>query len=138
MTATTLNPLAPTAAPATTARLRTLLRADAAMVAVGGLIAAAAAGPVADLLGPDVSTTVVRIVGIALVVYALDLAVVSRAAARWLRPVARANGIAGIAWEVGTIALVALGVFSVAGAVVALAVAGLVGWISLLQLRAAR
>jgi hypothetical protein len=121
-----------------TERLRTLLRADAALCAATGLLAAVAPGTVAELLGPDVSGTVVRVVGIALVVYALDLAVTSRAAARWQRPVALAAGIGNVAWEVATVVLVALGAFSVLGAVLALAVAAVVGGLGLLQLRAAR
>lgn len=127
-----------TAAPSTTERLRTLLRADAALCAVTGLLAAAAPGAVAGLLGPDVSRNVVRVVGVALVLYALDLAVTSRAAARWQRPAALAAGVGNVAWEVATVVLVATGAFSVLGAVVALAVAAVVGGLGLLQLRAAR
>ena len=133
MTATTAT-LARTAP----ASLSTLLRVDAALCAGTGLIAAAAAAPVADLLGPDVSTTVVRVVGVALLVYAADLLLASRASARWLRRVAVVAGVGNLAWEVATIALVAGGAFSVTGAVVALAVALVVGGLGVLQLRAAR
>lgn len=122
----------------TTTRLRSLLRMDGALCAATGLVAAVAAGPVADLLGPDVSTTVVRIVGIALVLYALDLGVTSRAAARWQRPAALAAGIGNVAWVLATVVLVALGAFSTVGAVVALLVAAVVGELGVLQLRAAR
>jgi hypothetical protein len=121
-----------------TGRLRTLLRADAALCAVCGLLAAAAPAAVAELLGPDVSSTVVRVVGLALVVYALDLAVTSRAADRWQRPAALAAGIGNVAWELATVVLVAAGAFSVLGAVVALILAAVVGVLGLLQLRAAR
>ena len=120
------------------ARLRTLLRVDAALCAGTGLLAAAAPAAVADLLGPDVSATVVRVVGLALLVYALDLALTSRAAARWQRPAVLAAGVGNLAWEVATIVLVALGAFSVTGAVVALLLAAVVGGLGLLQLRAAR
>lgn len=136
MTAVLTSPV--TATGSRTGRLRTLLRADAGLCAGTGLLAAAAPGPVADLLGPDVSSTVVRIVGIALVVYALDLAVVSRAADRWQRPVALVAGVGNVAWELGTIGLVVAGAFSVGGAVLALGVAAVVGGLGLLQLRAAR
>ena len=122
----------------TTQRLRTLLRADAALCAVTGLVAAVDAGPVAGLLGPDVSPTVVRVVGIALVLYALDLALISRAAARWQRPTALAAGVGNVVWEVATVVLVALGAFSVGGAVTALVLAAVVGGLGLLQLRAVR
>jgi hypothetical protein len=122
----------------TTDRLRTLLRADAALCAVTGLLAAAAAPAVADLLGPDVSTTVVRVVGIALVAYALDLAVTSRAAQRWQRPAVLFAGLGNLAWVAATLVLLAVGAFSAVGAGVAVAVGAVVGGLGLLQLRAAR
>lgn len=125
-------------AAAGTARLRQLLRADAALCAGTGLLAALAAPAVADLLGPDVSATVVRVVGLALLVYAADLALTSRAADRWQRPAALAAGVGNLAWEVATVALVVAGAFSVAGAVLALAVGAVVGGLGVLQLRAAR
>ena len=136
MTATTTAPTAPLAD--TTSRLRTLLRADAALCAVTGVIAAAAAPAVGDLLGPDVPTTVVRVVGIALVLYALDLGVTSRAGARWQRPVALVAGIGNVAWVLATVGLVAFGAFSTVGAVVALGLAVVVGELGVLQLRATR
>lgn len=122
----------------TTSRLRTLLRTDAALCAATGLLAATASAPVAGLLGPDVSTAVVRIVGIALVLYALDLALTSRAAARWQRPAALGAGVGNVAWLAATVVLVVLGAFSLLGAAVAVAVAAVVGGLGLLQLRAAR
>lgn len=127
-------------APATdrTARLRTLLRADAALCTGTGLVAAATPGAVADLLGTDVSPTVVRVVGLALLVYALDLALTSRAAARWQRPAALGAGIGNVVWDLATLVLVAVGAFSPLGAVVALAVGAVVGGLGVLQLRAAR
>ena len=135
---TASSALLPGAAADRTARLRTLLRVDATLCAGTGLLAATAPGLMAGLLGPDVSATVVRVVGLALLVYALDLAVTSRAAARWQRPAALGAGIGNVAWEVATVVLVALGAFSVTGAVLALAVAAVVGGLGLLQLRAAR
>ena len=127
-------------APATAgaAPLRALLRADAALCAGTGLVAALAAPAVADLLGPDVGTSVVRVVGIALVLYALDLALTSRAAERWQRPAALAAGLGNLAWVVATVALVALGAFSATGTAVALLVGAVVGGLGLLQLRACR
>ena len=121
-----------------TDRMRTLLRADAALCAVTGLVAAAAAGPVADLLGPDVSTLVVRVVGLALIAYALDLALTSRAAARWQRPATLGAGLGNVAWVIATLVLVGLGAFSTLGAGVALLVGAVVGELGVLQLKAAR
>lgn len=116
--------------------LPALLRADAALCAALGLLCALAARPVADLLGPDVATTVVRWLGVALVVYAVDLALLSRT--RWSRPALLAAGVGNLAWEVATVVLVALGAFSVGGAVTALLVAAVVGGLGLVQLRAVR
>lgn len=132
MSALTATSVAPTT------RLRTLLRADAALCAVIGLVAAVAAGPVADLLGPDVPTTAVRVVGLALVLYALDLAVTSRLGERWQRPMVLIAGVGNVAWVLATAALVVAGAFSTTGALVALAVAAVVGELGVLQLRALR
>lgn len=122
----------------TTARQRTLLRVDAAVCALLGLPAALAPAAVADLLGTDASTTLIRVVGIALVLYALDLAVVSRLADRWQRPVTLAAGVGSLAWTAATVAAVALGAFSTSVAVVALVVGVGVAELGVLQLRAAR
>lgn len=127
---------APTTAP--TARAASLLRVDAALCAVTGLLAALAAPQVADLLGPDVPTAAVRVVGVALVLWAVDAALLARASGGLLRRTTVAAGVANLAWEVATVVLVALGAFSVTGAVVALAVAAPVGVLGLLQLWAAR
>lgn len=121
-----------------TDRMRGLLRADAALCAATGLAAAAAAGAVADLLGPDVPERVVLVVGLALLAYALDLAFTSRAAARWQRAATLAAGGGNVAWVVATLVLVALGAFSTVGAAVALLVGAVVGELGVLQLRAAR
>ena len=137
MTAVTAS--APVVSPAAReGRLRTLLRVDAALCAATGLLAAAAPAAVADLLGPDVPATVVRVVGIALVVWALDALLLARTRGRVLTAAALVAAAGNVAWEVGTVVLVALGAFSVSGAVVALLVAAVVGGLGLLQLRAAR
>jgi hypothetical protein len=138
MTTTALPTRTATATPSRIARLRTLLRVDAALCAVTGLLAAAAPGAVADLLGPDVSATVVRVVGVALVVWALDAVLLARASGRLLVGTAVAAGVANVAWELATVGLVVAGAFSVLGAVAALAVAAVVGGLGLLQLRAVR
>jgi hypothetical protein len=121
-----------------TTDLAALLRIDAVLCAATGVLAAAAAGPVADVLGPDVPTGAVRWVGVALVVWAVDAALLSRTSGRLLRRTAGAAGIANLAWELATVVLVALGAFSLTGAVLALAVAAVVGGLGVLQLRALR
>ena len=115
-----------------------LLRLDAALCATTGALALAAAAPVADVLGPDVPTTAVRVVGLALLVWAVDVALLTRARGRVLRRGAVAVAVVNVAWEVATVVLVVRGAFSVTGAVLALAVAAVVGGLGLLQLRAVR
>ena len=126
------------AAAARTRRLRTLLQADAAFCGVFGAVAAVAAPAAADLLGPDVSTTVVRVVGIALVVWALDAALLSRASGRLLMRAAAVAAAGNVAWEVATIVLIARGAFSTGGAVAALGIAAIAGVLGLLQIQALR
>ena len=135
MTAQTLTP---TAARPWTTDLAALLRVDAALCGATGLLAAAAPGAVADALGPDVPTAAVRWVGVALVVWAVDAALLARGSRRVLRHTALAAGVANVAWEVATVVLVALGAFSVVGAGLALTVAAVVGGLGVLQLRALR
>ena len=115
-----------------------LLRLDAALCGATGALAVAAAPPVADVLGPDVSTTAVRVVGVALLVWAADVALLARASGRLLRRGAVAVAGVNLAWELATVVLVLAGAFSVGGAVLALAVAAVVGGLGLLQLRALR
>ena len=118
--------------------LRALLRLDAALCAATGALTVAAAPAVADALGPDVPTTAVRVVGVALLVWAVDVALLARASGRLLRRGAAAVGAVNLAWEVATVVLVLAGAFSLGGAVLALAVAAVVGGLGLLQLRALR
>ncbi len=135
MTATTLpRP----AARSRTTDLHALLRVDAALCAATGAVAVAAAAPVADVLGPDVPTSAVRAVGLALLVWAVDVALLSRARGRLLRRGAVAVAAVNVAWEVATVGLVIAGAFSLPGGVLALAVAAVVGGLGLLQLRAVR
>ena len=77
MTTTTLSP---TAAPTAERRLRLLLGIDAAVTGLSGLIALADPDGVADVLGVD-ATGWVRLVGVVLVLLAVDLALVVRASA---------------------------------------------------------
>lgn len=118
--------------------LRGLLRLDAALCAATGALAVAAAPAVADVLGPDVPASAVRVVGVALLVWAVDVALLARASDRRRRRGAVLVAGVNLAWEAATVVLVVAGAFSVAGAVVALAVAAVVGGLGLLQLHARR
>ena len=136
MTTTTLSTTAPVRS--WTTDLAALLRVDAVLCAATGVLAAAAPAAVADALGLDVPTAAVRWVGVALVVWAVDAALLARASRRVVRRTALAAGVANLAWEVATVVLVALGAFSLVGAGLALAVAAVVGGLGVLQLRALR
>ncbi|HEU0102545.1 MAG TPA: hypothetical protein VFR07_09520 [Mycobacteriales bacterium] len=112
-----------------------LLRLDGVLCAAMGLTLAIGAEPVAELLG-TASTGVLRVVGVALVLYGLDLVLL--APTRWARGVLRAAGIGNLAWEVASLAVAALADLSTTGRVL-VAVQGLVvGALGLVQLRAAR
>ena len=123
----------PLAGPAASAAA--LLRLDGALCAAMGLAMAVAADPVATLVGTD-ATVVVRVVGIALVVYAIGLAV--SAGTRWARPALRAAAIGNIAWEAASLAVAALADLSTAGRVLVAAQGLAVGVLALVQLRAGR
>jgi hypothetical protein len=121
-----------------TLHLTGLLRLDAALCAATGALAVAAAPAVAEVLGPDVTSTAVRVVGVALLVWAVDVALLARASGRRLRRGTVAVAGVNLAWEVATIGLVLAGAFSPVGTGLALAVGAVVGGLGLLQLRALR
>ncbi len=133
MTTALLSPVSHTAGARSP---RPLLLIDAALCAALGFPAAVASGAVADLLGPDVSTTAVRVVGALLVVCAIDLLLLSRSP--WAIPATLAAGMGNIAWELAAIGLVVSGAFSVVGGTVALITAAGNGLLGLLQLRVVR
>jgi hypothetical protein len=109
---------ATTAATTAERQLRAVLALNAATSAAAGLVALVAGGWVADLL--DVSTVgIVRLVGAALVVFALDVALVARATPARLRRGAALVSAADAAWVVATVVLVAAGAFGGAGVAVA-------------------
>jgi len=124
----------PTPTP-TAATPRRLLQADAASAAALGVPLAVAAPAISDLLGTS-SVTVVRWVGVALVVYAVDLLLAARS--RWARPALLVAGIGSIAWEVASLAVAAFGGLSSVGTAVVVGQGLAVGAFGLLQLRAAR
>lgn len=102
-------------------RLRNTLRVNALLSGAAGLLCTTVAGPVADLLGTE-QTGAVRIVGLGLVVFALDLALLARARPARLAAGATLVAVADEAWTVGMVALVVAGAFEPVGALVALAI----------------
>lgn len=101
-------------------RLRTVLGVNALVSGLAGLGAAVAAEPIADLLGTD-HTGIVRIVGIALVLFAVDLAILRAARHRWLVAGAKVAAGADAAWSVGTIVIALSGTLDPVGVAVVLA-----------------
>lgn len=128
-TATTTAPRRDAAGP------RRLLQVDAALCAGLGLPLALAADPVADLLGTT-SATLLRWVGVALVVYALDLLLLARS--RWARPAVLAAGAGSVLWELGSLVVAALADLSTVGTVLVVGQGLAVGTLGVLQLRAGR
>ena len=114
---------------------RRLLQVDAALCAGLGLPLALAADPVADLLGTT-SATLLRWVGVALVVYALDLLLLARS--RWARPAVLAAGAGSVLWELGSLVVAALADLSTVGTVLVVGQGLAVGTLGVLQLRAGR
>lgn len=136
---TTRTPTTPSTATPTPAGAGTgprgLLQVDAVLCAGLGLPLALAADPVADLLGTT-SVTLLRWVGVALVVYALDLLLLARS--RWARPAVLAAGAGSVLWELGSLAVAALADLSSIGTVLVVGQGLAVGTLGVLQLRAGR
>jgi hypothetical protein len=116
-------------------RLRNLLRSNALFSTATGLVAAVAAGPVAELLGVD-QVWVVRVLGGGLVAFAGLVFVVSGLRTSLLRPATLIVSIGDLAWVAGTLATFALGWLSTSGVVVMGATGVVVLGLGLAQLRA--
>lgn len=114
---------------------RRLLRVDAALCGGLGLVAATAAPGLADLLGVS-SATAVRWVGVALVVYALDLLLAARS--RFARQAVLVAGAGSLLWEAASLAVAAFGGLSGVGQVLVVAQGLATGVLGVLQLRAGR
>lgn len=117
----------------TTAARRRLLRVNAAVCALSGLVAVAAGGWLAGVL--DVPTAAVRVVGAALVVFAAVVAGAVRAPDGQLAGLVRLVGWADAAWVAATVVLVAAGAFSATGTALALASGVVVAGFAYLELR---
>jgi hypothetical protein len=115
------------------ARLRTVLRLNAASSAAAGAAALIAAGPVADLLDVD-RPGLVRLVGAGLLLFAVNVALI--AGTRPARLVAGAVAVSAVdaAWVVATVVLCLAGAFGGPGVAVALAMGVVVGALAEAQL----
>lgn len=105
--------------------LRSVLATNAVFSGLAGAVLAATAGPIADRVGVDPAWPV-RAVGLALMVFALDVALVARAPQRWLVRGGKAILGADVAWLAGTAAVLAAGWFSPFGVGAALVTASVV------------
>ena len=114
-------PAVSTRAVATAAtRLRTVLRADAVVTGAVGAVALLAAPSLSDLFG---TPTVLRLVGAALLVAAVDIAVLARLDGRRLALVGTVVGELALAWVAATAVVIALGLAEPAGVALLAAVA---------------
>lgn len=102
---------------------RTVLRVDAALCALVGMVFIVAAPPLAELvdaLSHGNATTVVRGLGVLLVALAVDLALASKLPARHLPLALIVFGTANAAWVAATLVVVAAGWLSPLGIAVGL------------------
>jgi hypothetical protein len=129
----------PSLSAATTAgpqsRLRSALRADAVVTAAVGAAAVLAAEPLADEVG---TPTVLRVVGIALVVVGADIALLARLSGRRLALAGTVVGELALAWVVGTAVVLALGLAEPVGAALLVAVAAVTAGFGVTHLRLAK
>ena len=117
-----------------TQQLRNTLRLNALTSLLGGLIAGTAAGPVDELLGTG-HPGLVRLVGIGLMVFAADVALVGGARLSRLLGWTPAIVVADMSWVLACIATVAAAWYSTTGAIVVGGVAALVGFFAHRQYR---
>ena len=118
-------------------RLRNTLRLNALTSTVGGLVCVVAGGWTSTVLGTG-HAALVRLVGLVLVVFAVDVGAVAGSRVSKLSRWATVVSIADAMWVAATVATVAAGWYSAAGVVVVGAVALMVGGFGLGQFRAWR
>lgn len=99
-------------------RLRYTLRANAALSFTAGLTAAVFAPWVSETLGID-HVGLTRAVGIGLMVFAVDVVLIASRPAEQVRSWTRLVSAADAAWVAATVAVLAAGVLTTTGTVVA-------------------
>lgn len=115
--------------------LRTLLRANAVFASTTGVVALAATGPIARLMGVG-QHRLVSATGAGLVLFAVGLVISSGAPPRRLVAIGRLISSADALWVVGSLVVVAVGVLTTAGNLIVSAIAVIVTAFAALQLRA--
>lgn len=133
---TDLPPISTLHAPArrSAQRLRNTLRVNAATSLVAGLILSSAPGALDRILGTG-HPGWTRVVGVGLVVFAADVAVVAGMRTTRLSRWSPAVVVADLVWVVASLATIAGGWFDPRGAVVVAATAAVVGTFAALQWR---
>ena len=102
-----------------TPKLQLVLRANAAFSAAGGLLAVAAASFVSDKGGID-HVILTRLVGLGLLVFAIDVFMTSRTTGAKLRQGALLISIADITWVMASLIVIAAVDLTTAGVIVGL------------------
>lgn len=116
-------------------RLRTVLGANAATSLVSGLLASVAPGFVAEMMDLD-AVTWTRLVGIGLVVFAVEVALIAkRSTDEKLPGLTGLISMADAAWVVATIVVIALVDMSITGRILSLLVGVVVATFAVLQTR---
>jgi hypothetical protein len=116
-------------------RLRSVLRANAAVSAASGIVCVVAAGPLARVL--DVGTAEVWTVGLGIAGFALLVAGATRASGSRLADAGAVIGLADAAWVAGSAALVAAGTFPAGGDALVVGAGAVVATLAVLELRGA-
>lgn len=114
--------------------LRNVFRLNGSTSLIAGLVAAAIPGTVAGLLGVD-HPGWVRLVGLGLIVFAVDVVVLAGTRTSRLARWAPLVIVADIAWVLGSAVTIGVGAFSVLGTTMVAATAGMVGTFATLQFR---
>lgn len=127
---------APAARTDVDARLRGLLRADAAVTGLVGAVLAVDAGPVSRAV--DVPRGAVLATGLLLVVVALDLLLAARWSGRRLRLAATVTAELAAAWVVGSAVLLAVRDTTAAGTALVVGVAAVTAGFAAAYLRVLR
>ena len=138
MTSITATPTAHTATdtPAT-AWVRTVIKADAALCVISGVVLAGAAGPLADLAGLDTATPVV-LPGLFLLLLGAGLAALARAGRRTLVALTPWSADGDFAWAAASLAVAVLTDLTGPGRALVAAQAVVVAVMGTLKLRAVR
>ena len=134
MTLTAPAPHRPTVAPPA-ARLRHVLRADAAVTGAVGALTLIAAPSLSELVG---TPTVLRVVGAVLLVAAVDIALLARLSGRRLAVAGAVVGELALAWVAATAVVIALGLAEPVGVALLVAVAAATAAFGATELRLAK